>query len=175
VPVTLYWHYDRGSGSTSDGWTTYVPRMAFDATVRAKQTLAAQGNLEGAGKLTGWAWFRAISPNTPCLLAFGISLALVLVFAAGRLRFPRWPLHPVLFLVLGTYQSRTVAASFLLGWLIKVLVTKYGGAAAYQKGKPLMIGVIAGDMLGGLIPVIIGLIYYLVMGEPPKRFTVLQY
>ena len=175
VPVTLYWQYDRGAGTVSDGWTRYVPQMSFDATVRVQQTLRAQGNLAVAGHLSGWDWLRGLSPNRDCVLAFGISLALVLLFSAGRLRFPRWPIHPILFLVLGTYQTRTLAASFLLGWLIKVAVTKYGGAAMYQRLKPLMIGIIAGDMLGGLVPMIVGLVYYLVTNEPPKRFMVLTY
>jgi hypothetical protein len=173
VPVTLYWHYDKGSGTVGDGWTRGVPRMAFDATVRAAEKLEAQGNLKEAGKLSGWAWVRSLTPNKPCVLAFGISLGLVLSFAAARLRFPRWPFHPVMFLILGTFQSRTLAFSFLLGCLIKVLVTKYGGASGYQRLKPLMIGVIAGDMLGGLTPMLIGAVYWLVTGDPPKRFVVL--
>jgi len=172
VPVTLYWSYDQGAARASDGWTTNVPRMAFDATVSAMEKLKAQGNLEVAGKLSGWEWLRSISPNGPCVLAFCIALGLTLSFAAARLRFPRWPFHPIMFLVLATWQSRCFAFSFLIGCLIKVAVTKYGGASAYQKLKPLMIGVIAGDMLGGLLPMIIGAISYLVFGEPPKRFMV---
>ena len=60
-----------------------------------------------------------------------------------------------------------------LGCLIKVLVTKYGGAGAYRRLKPVMIGIIAGDMLGGLIPMVIGAIYYFATGKVPKSFTVL--
>jgi hypothetical protein len=173
VPVTLYWQYDRGVMRVSDGWTRNVPRMPFDATVRAMERLKAQGVLEEAGQQSGMAWLRSISPNTPCVVAFGATFALVLLFAAGRLRFPRWPIHPVMFLVLGTFQSRTLAVSFLLGWLIKLAVTKYGGARVYQRLKPLMIGLIAGDLLGGLIPMVIGAIYYWATGEPPKPFQVL--
>lgn len=39
--------------------------------------------------------------------------------------------------------------------------------------KPLMIGVITGDMVGGVIPMIIGAVYYFRAGEPPKSFRVL--
>ena len=172
VPVTLYWHYDKGMGQVTDGWTRNVPRMSFDATVRAVERLEAQDQLEQAGRHRGWAWLRSVTPNKPCVLAFGIAMGLVLLFAGARLRFPRWPLHPVMFLILGTYQSRTLAFSFLVGCLFKVLVTKYGGASAYQKLKPLMIGVIAGDMLGGLLPMIIGAIYWWYTGLPPKMFKV---
>jgi len=173
VPVTLYLQYDKGAGKVGDGWTRGVPRMAFDATVRVREKLEKQGTLEEAGTYSGSDWLRNISLNSTCVLAFGISMGLVLLFAAARLRFPRWPFHPVMFLVLGTFQSRTLAVSFLLGCLIKVLVTKYGGASAYQKVKPLMIGVIAGDMLGGVLPMIIGGIYYSCTLSPPVRFVVL--
>jgi hypothetical protein len=173
VPVTLFWQYDKGVNTVSDGWTRGVPRMAYDATVRAVERLDAQGVAENAGQHTGLDWLRSLSPTKECVIAFGVTLALVLLFSAGRLRFPRWPVHPVLFLVLGTFQSRTLAVSFLVGWLVKVLVTKYGGARAYQRLKPLMFGVIAGDMLGGLFPMIAGGLYYWATGEPPKRFVVL--
>ncbi len=173
VPVTLYWLYDYGSGRVADGWTRNVPRMSFDATVRVVEKLEAQGCLEEAGKQSGMAWLRSLSPNTECVAAFGIAMGLVLAFGAARLRFPRWPLHPVMFLILGTFQSRTLAFSFLVGCAIKVLVTKYGGASAYQKLKPLMIGVIAGDMLGGLTPMVIGAIYWWLTGESPEQFKVL--
>ncbi len=172
--VTLYIQHDRGATTVSDGWAQGVPRMAFNATVRARQKLEAQGKLEEAGKLSGMAWIRSISPNVPAVVGFSVSMALVLLFTACRLRFPRWPLHPVLFLVLGTFQSRTLAASFLLGWVVKGLVLRFGGARSVDKLKPLMIGLIAGDMVGGVIPMIIGAVYYAITGEiSQERFTVL--
>ena len=66
-----------------------------------------------------------------------------------------------------------MAFSFLLGWFIKALVVKYGGEAAYRKLKPLMFGLIAGDMLGGIIPTIMGVFYHLFTGELPKLFKVM--
>ncbi|MBM4034519.1 MAG: hypothetical protein FJ291_22465 [Planctomycetes bacterium] len=172
VPATLYWHYDQGMGKTTDGWTHNVPKMAFDATVSAMEKLKAQGNLEAAGRLSGWEWLRNLAPTGSCVLSFCVTLGLVLLFAAARLRFPRWPIHPIMFLVLGTWQSRCFGFSFLIGCLVKVAVTKYGGASAYQRAKPFMIGVIAGDMLGGLLPMLIGLVYWYSAGEPPRQFLV---
>jgi hypothetical protein len=39
----------------------------------------------------------------------------------------------------------------MLGWLIKVAITRLGGSATYRKTKTFMIGVIAGELLCGLI------------------------
>jgi len=99
--------------------------------------------------------------------------SLMRTFTAIRLRWPKWPLHPVLFLIWNTYGGRVFAASFLGGWGIKVLVTQYAGASWYQRLKPLMFGLIAGEMLGGLVPIAIGFVYWLATGLPPKVFNIL--
>jgi hypothetical protein len=173
IPVTLYFQYDRGMNQ-QDGWATrMVPSYAFDETVRQKQRLIAQGTLDQANAVSGWNRFAHMAPNVPCMLAFGSGAALVLLCVAGRLRFSRWPLHPVLFLIWTSYPAKAMAASFLIGWMIKVAVARYGGAGGYNHFKPLMFGLIAGDMLGGVIPMIIGLIDYLLTGTPPPQFLIL--
>jgi len=43
----------------------------------------------------------------------------------------------------------------------------------YQRLKPLMIGLIAGEVLGALLPSIIGAIYFMCTGKVPPRFMVL--
>jgi hypothetical protein len=43
----------------------------------------------------------------------------------------------------------------------------------YLRLKPLMFGLIAGEMLGGLTPMVVGLVYWLVTGQLPKVFNVL--
>jgi hypothetical protein len=172
--ATLYWQYDKGSGTVGDGWTNNsVPKFAFNSVVNVKETLRLQGNLELSEGLDGWERFGHISPNNACVIGFFVMTGLVLLFAAGRLHFPRWPLHHAMFLVLGTWQAKNLAAPFLLGWLIKSAVTKYGGGAGYNQVKPIMIGLIAGDMLGGIIPMIVGAIYYFWTGVPPESYRVL--
>ena len=173
LPVTLYWQYDQGSGQVGDGWTRGVPKFAFDGVVRTKQKIEAQGGLDEVNALAGWRRFAAVKPSGPCMIAFSTTLGLVLLFTFCRLRFPRWPLHPVLFCVLGTWQAQSFGPSFLIGWLIKVAVNRYGGASVYQKLRPLMIGLIAGEMTAGVITMIISLIYYLATGDPPKQYQIL--
>jgi len=66
-----------------------------------------------------------------------------------------------------------MAWSFLLGCLFKFLVSRYGGAQAYRKVKPMMFGLIAGDMVSGLAVIGMGLIYYWHTGQLPKSYWVL--
>jgi hypothetical protein len=173
IPATLYWQYNHGVNQAADGWTRGVPTFALNEVVRARQDLRLVDRLDFSNSLSGWQRFAEISPNRQCVTAFGIALGLVLVFTAARFRFPGWPLHPVMFLVLGTWQSRRMGASFLLGGLIKFVVTKLLGGKGYEKLKPAMFGLIAGDMFGGIAIMIIGAIYYFSTGKVPEAFRIL--
>jgi hypothetical protein len=174
LPVVLYLQYKHGSGAVGDFWNVeWVPRFSYNAIVRVNEKLAAQDVLSEAGQYSGLAWLKSISPVKPAVIGFCTTAVLVRLFAAARLRFPRWPFHPVMFLALGSFQCRTLAWSFLIGWFIKMAVTKYGGASVYRRLRPLMIGVIAGDLLGGITPMVIGAIYYFATGKIPMGFGVL--
>jgi hypothetical protein len=158
----------------ADQWANRtVPKLPFDEAVRVSQRLKAQDNLDEAMALSGWGRFRKMSPDGGLLAACAVGAGLVLLFTACRLRFPKWPLHPVMFLIWNSYPGQAFAASFFAGCCIKALVTKYGGPTAYQKLKPLMFGLIAGEMLGGIIPALIGAVYYAVTGDTPKHFAVM--
>ena len=165
VPATLYWQYDRGGAAP--GWPRSSSQYPLANAVVIKQTLKAQGTLETSLQLRGLERLRHLAPSGPHLTAFGISLGLALVVAFGRLRFARWPLHPVIFLFFGGHQGMLMAFSFGLGWMIKAAVSKYGGARAYQSFKPAMVGLIAGDMLGQFLPMVVGVIYWSATGRPP--------
>jgi hypothetical protein len=174
VPVTLYWQYQRGAIQSGDWWTIHgVSKFAFVNNAEVTRTLEAQGSMRISDALSGWERFLNIVPQPELLVAFGVTFSLVLGFTFLRHRFAWWPLHPVVFLFLGTWQSRQLAFSFLVGWMVKKAVSKYGGTAAYRKLKPLMIGLIAGEILAGVVPLIVGAIYYGITGELPKSFRVL--
>jgi len=172
VPTTLYVKYDRGTDLTK-AWLRGVPRLPFDATVRVTQRLRAQGELERAESVRGWGRIASASPSGTLLVGFAAALGLYLVLSALRLRFPRWPLHPVFLLLWAVTPSRRFVASFLIGYVVKGAVAKYGGERACRLVKPLMIGLIAADMLFGITTSLVGGIYYCITGTPPPRFVVL--
>ena len=174
VPVTLYIQYDKGARNVGDGWTLWgVPFFALNSLSNLHRELEQDPELASTDRPSGMSRFLRIDPDEKAVTAFVVGLGLVLLFSAGRLRFPWWPIHPVLFVVLGTFQSSTLSASFLLGWLIKVLVTRLFGGKGYQGLKPFMIGLIAGDILGGILPMVHGAIYYYVTNTQPMSFRVL--
>jgi hypothetical protein len=172
IPVTLYLQYAHGGLSTGDVWTyDRVPAAPYENDVSIRLRLQAQGTLSGSNAADGSAAFIP-TPNWGCVGAVVLTFFLVLVFTLLRRRFPRWPFHPLLFLVMGTNDAVTFSASFLVGWFIKAATLRYGGWAAYRRVKPVVIGCIAGAMVAGVLTAVIGAVYYAVTGRPPIRYRV---
>ena len=173
--ATLYWQYDRGCMMVGDGWSLNVMRWPFDNAASLHRRLQAVGRI-GASDYTpprGWERFARARPHVGGVIAFASTFTLVLVFTACRMRFPKFPLHPVLFVVLGSYQSRYMGFSFLVGWMVKSAVVKYGGGTLYSRLKPLMLGLIAGEMMSGAVTMVIGAVYYLIQDKPPMPYIIL--
>lgn len=173
LPLCLWFQYDLGVAKW-DMWASYaVPRMPFENVAKIQQRLAGQDALALAESLQGFERYQHLSPNRICMISLLVGLALVFLLTAGRLRFPKWPLHPVLLLTWSTEPLLRMCSAFLVGWFIKVIVVKYGGRGAYQRFKPVMLGLIAGEILGVIFPMLIGVVYYLITGDQPKAFRIL--
>ena len=63
-----------------------------------------------------------------------------------RLRFANWPIHPVGYLLAFSYPMQKIWFSIFLGWLVKVLVVKFGGSTMYRGIRPLFVGLIIGEV-----------------------------
>ncbi|HWP40504.1 MAG TPA: DUF6785 family protein [Tepidisphaeraceae bacterium] len=77
--------------------------------------------------------------------AFGAAFTAFLSWM--RWNYTWWPLHPVGYLLLGTFPSRVLWFSALLGWAIKLLTLRFGGSRAFTNLKPLFVGLIVGESL----------------------------
>jgi hypothetical protein len=173
VPICLYIQYDQGS-QVYDGWGHgSVPKFPFDNAVAVTHKLTAQGLLDEAGEVTGWGRFLRLSPNRTCMWAMFAGFAAAAVCSACRLRSRHWPIHPLLFVTWATFPAYLMCASFFVGWLLKSLVAKYGGMRLYGRLKPLMVGLLAGEVLGAVFPSLYGAVYYLITNKPPVAFHVL--
>ncbi len=174
IPASLLWQYRLGAAQAVDGWArNTVPSAAFDVGSRTVRTLQAQGALDLAESVEGLARLAHVSIQPSLLIAFLVTFGLVLLFTFLRHRFARFPLHPLLFVTLGTWQIRNFAFSFLVGWLIKGAVTRYGGARLYRRLKPLMVGLVAGEVFAGLLLVMIGAAVYFITGERPVAYRIM--
>jgi hypothetical protein len=64
----------------------------------------------------------------------------------ARSRFLWFPLHPLGFLMSITYPINALWFSIFLGWLCKVLITRFGGTETYRKTTPMFLGLALGDV-----------------------------
>jgi hypothetical protein len=76
---------------------------------------------------------------------FGFGLALVGILSMLRLRLMSFPLHPVGFLLAPSYVIGEIWFSVMLGWLMKLIVLRFGGAGAFAAAKRFFIGLIFGE------------------------------
>ena len=171
--VTLYLQYNHSLTQKGNDWATnYLPTFAFDALAQAVSKASAEGTLSSATALSGFASLGAFRPEPAAFTWVFSGLGFALVAAVARLRLPWWPLHPVAFLVWGTYPIVMFGPSFLIGWLVKAAVIGTTGAKGYHTFRPLMVGVIAGELLMGLIWMIVGVVYYFAAGKAPVMYNI---
>jgi hypothetical protein len=96
-------------------------------------------------------------PQHNAVAHFSIGAVFTTVLSYLRLRFTWWPFHPIGFLIVGTFPSQHLWFSIFLGWLIKVLVVRFGGARFYTTCKPFFIGLIVGEGVAAGFWLIVGI------------------
>ncbi|MDX2052754.1 MAG: DUF6785 family protein [Polyangiaceae bacterium] len=171
--VTFYLQYNRGAAPVNGGWQIqYMPAMGFDLMAQHLSDSIAKGSLAEATQSQGLARLLMARPLEGGMFWMGLGLFLVLLTALGRLRLPSWPLHPVLFLVWGSTPLVHFGASFLIGWMVKSGVISTTGAKGYRSVRPLMIGLIAGELMAGLFWILVGATYYFTTGKTPVAYSI---
>jgi len=162
---TLWVQYNFGGGTVYQ-WANTAAAMPFEMLQRNLRRIET-----GPDEWASFQW-EHVQPNRTFLYAAGIGFALVLVFHAFRLRYPWWPMHPVLFLVWGTVPACWMGPSFFLGWLLKASIRRFGGGRAYRRSRPIFVGMVAGEFVAGIFWMGVGMAYYLVTGKTGRIFRV---
>lgn len=170
--VTILFQYRTGY-PFADSFASGYGARPFDELSRQITSMSAFGDLGASMVHEGFGRFAAMRPKLGDVGWIVAGVGLVIGCSMMRTRFTWWPLHPVLFLVWGTYvPSDRFGISILIGWFMKVLVVKFAGAKGYHTAKALMIGVIAGEILAALGWIVVGLVFYAVTGTVPKTYSV---
>ncbi len=89
----------------------------------------------------------ATGPDLGGITAIGAGALVTVALSILRSRFLGFSLHPVGYLAANSWGMQIHWLSFLIGWLLNVLINRYGGLRVYQRLLPLFLGLIVGDML----------------------------
>ncbi len=79
------------------------------------------------------------------LWSYGLGAAIASLCGIARFLLASWPVHPIGLGVALSYPGGHAWGSFLVAWLIKSLVMRYGGVGLYRYLVPAAIGLIAGE------------------------------
>ncbi|BAM02251.1 DUF6785 family protein [Phycisphaera mikurensis] len=170
--VTFLWQYNAGIDA-ADRWARlWMPVQPWDQLTRSLSSLSAEGRLTEAVFTDGLARLGLLDPRPAAWSWFLGGFAALSICALLRLRIPGWPLHPVIFLVWGTTPMSRFAWSFLVGWLVKLCVVRLGGTRAARSMQPLLVGVIAAELLMALGWIAVGAAYHLATGKTPAGYVV---
>ena len=171
--MTFFLQYNHGATQVGNSHATdYLPLGAFDGLAQRIAAATSDGTISLATAAHGFSKLTLIKPDSGAVLWVGLGLFLGIGTAIARLRWTWWPIHPVVFLVWGTYPISMFGPSFLLGWMFKSAVVNTTGARGYHQIKPLMVGVFAGELTCGLLWMIVGASYYFTTGKAPVTYAI---
>jgi len=94
-------------------------------------------------------------------LAYLAGLGFTFVLAALRTRFLWWPLHPVGYLVIGSYDTLRIWFPVFVTWLVKTAILRYGGLSLHHRAQPFFLGLILGEFSAGFLRTILDLAFRL--------------
>ncbi len=104
--------------------------------------------------------YGAPEPFLPRLGFTGIGAAVMGTLLFLRHRFIWWPLHPIGFPIASTYTIVYYGwLSIFLAWMMKSVVLRYGGIAAYRALQPFFLGLILGEFATACLWVLLDGIY----------------
>jgi len=170
-----------GIGMVAKLWTTYavgsprdnyhvlngLPATMLDTASNGLSLLDQTGRMQVAADTHGLAKSGLLGQNFAhqrdlIFMLFGA--VGICAFCAARFRFAGFPLHPVVFLMWGTWPSQYLWFSFFVGWVLKRLIVTYGGPGSYHRAKPFFLGLILGETMVAGFFIVTQLCYYLITG-----------
>jgi hypothetical protein len=150
--VHLYMNYHHSI--TAD--EKYSPVNSW-GTARLNNTHRDMNNLDDANLLR---------PAYNQLWHFSVGAGIAGFLQWACLVMPKFPFHPIGYLMGSTWHMEGAWLSLMIGWLLKHFILRYGGSDLFTRAKPVFIGFIVGEVFAAAFWCL--LTYYLVrQGVPP--------
>ena len=160
--------YDKGALQLGNWYLNNIPmKEALNGPSAKIQHLKETGLLKRSEEASGLSKLSLLRFNSDVLTFLFVGLFLVVLVSMLRYRIRGFPIHPMLFIIMGTWGTGMVWASCFIGWLSKQMIMKFGGGRVYQLLKPLFLGLIAGDLFASGISFFVSSLYYLITKTVP--------
>jgi len=98
------------------------------------------------------------STNWTNLSIMGGGALFMLFLCLMRFLFVWWPAHPIGYLAFGQYHMSNLWFMILVGWLMKLVVLRVGGARLHRQIRPIFLGLIVGDSIMAALFLVVGMI-----------------
>lgn len=103
-------------------------------------------------------WMLNPTPsNTPANLANVFGFGFCLLLGSLRMKFCGWPFHPIGYAMSGVWATNIIWGPFLVAWILKIAVLRFGGHKLYRQVVPMFLGVVLGDLVMGMLWSLIGM------------------
>jgi hypothetical protein len=106
--------------------------------------------MEGQEHFNGW---------TPISFLLGAAFTILLAFL--RLQYYWWPLHPLGFVMCGSWSLVVYWFPIFVAWLLKTIITHYGGLSGFRKARPFFLGLVMGEMTIAVILTLLDAIWHI--------------
>jgi hypothetical protein len=109
-------------------------------------------------------WAANPNPNVSQVAATAAGMLFCFILLAVRLQAANFPFHPLGFALGGSYNMMNAMwFCIFIGWMVKVLLLRYGGQRAYLRSLPFFFGLIVGDCVWGVFWLAIGVFLHRTM------------
>ena len=135
-------------------WMNLHITYAYGAAAKATGFKSWVGE-ESFGRLNTWL-SSSTQPNPSRWFNMIGSGIIVVVLSVMRRSFVWWPFHPAGYTLAVSSAVDYFWFPFFISWLIKLMLTRYGGTRGYQLGASFALGLILGDYTIGSLWAIIG-------------------
>lgn len=137
------------------GLWTYL-HIAYDrgASIGMSTSVMAYGREAFEARVGDWTT-RASLPQTQSTHAMLWATCFTLFLYALKARFVWWPLHPLGYSLAASTLSFFVVP-FLIAWVAKSAILRFGGLGAYRYGLQFFLGLLIGDFVVGCMWPIFG-------------------
>ncbi len=136
-------------------WANLLVTFEYGGTAKAAGGFKAWVGHESFNRATNW-----LSVPQPWradgAIAMSVGAIIVLGLRMARTALPWWPLHPAGYALAVSYAMDYFWVSFLIAWIIKLVIVKFGGMKLHNRAMPFFLGLVLGDYTVGCILAILG-------------------